>query len=59
MHLKLLSHQMEIDILKSPNFHFGFEAGIKKVKLLQVIGLLQIGLDHTRKTSAILKNTSP
>jgi hypothetical protein len=37
--------------LRSPNFHFWvLKQGIKKVKLLQVIGCITTGLDPTRKT---------
>jgi hypothetical protein len=60
MHLKILSHQMEIDTTKVSQFSFlVLKQGIKKVKLLQVIGCITTGLDPTRKTFAILKNTSP
>jgi hypothetical protein len=48
----------KLTLLKSPNFHFFLKQG-KKVKLLQVIGCIMTGLDPTRKTFAILKNTSP
>jgi hypothetical protein len=59
MHLKFLSHQMGNWHQVSKFSFLGFEAGIKKVKLLQVIGCITTGLDPTRKTFAILKNTSP
>lgn len=50
----------EIDTAKVSKFSFlGFEAGYKKVKLLQVIGCIMTGLDPTRKTFAILKSISP
>jgi hypothetical protein len=58
MHLKSYPIKWEIDI-GLQIFISGFEAGIKKVKLLQVIGCITTGLDPTRKTFAILKNTSP
>jgi hypothetical protein len=41
MHLKFLSHQMGIDTTKVSQFSFlGLKQGIKKVKLLQVIGCI-------------------
>jgi hypothetical protein len=58
VHLKIYPIKWEIDTLRSPIFISGFEAGY--VKLLQVIGCITTGLDPTtRKTFAILKNTSP
>jgi hypothetical protein len=59
MHLNSYPIKWEIDTTKVSQFSFRFEAGIKKVKLLQVIGCITTGLDPTRKTFAILKNTSP
>jgi hypothetical protein len=50
---------MEIDTTKVSNFISVLKQGIKKVKLLQVIGCIMTGLNPTRKTFAILKNTSP
>jgi hypothetical protein len=59
MHLKFYPIKWEIDTTKVSQFSFlGLKQGIK-VKLLQVIGCITTGLDPTRKTFAILKNTSP
>jgi hypothetical protein len=48
MHLKFLSHQMEIDNQGLPFSFLVLKQGIKKVKLLQVIGCITTGLDQER-----------
>jgi hypothetical protein len=59
MHLKFYPIKWEIDTTKVSKFSFlGFEAGYKKSEVTTGNRLYD-GLDPTRKTFAILKNTSP